>query len=117
MMPASALRRLEKTVQHTKLSAAAAEEQVVPHAPCPHFAVGDPAAAEYLRDEGYCVFADVLTPHECTAGVDGIWQWLEGLGSGIRRQDPATWNDARWPEVRDDGGVGLLAIASPPACR
>ena len=56
-MPSAALRRLQKTVQHTKPSAAApaaapAEEQVVPHAPCPHFAVGDPAAAEYLRDQG-----------------------------------------------------------------
>ena len=36
-------------------------------------------------------------------------EWLEGLGSGIRRQDPSTWNNARWPEVRDGGGSGLLA--------
>ena len=37
----------------------------------------------------------VLTPEECEQYVDSVWGWLEGLGTGIDRQNPDTWGDDR----------------------
>lgn len=34
---------------------------------------------------------------ECDQYVAGLWDWLEGLGTGIQRRDPATWTPERWP--------------------
>jgi hypothetical protein len=29
--------------------------------------------------------------------VSSVWDWLEGLGTGISRDDPKTWQHPRWP--------------------
>jgi hypothetical protein len=29
--------------------------------------------------------------------VDAVWAWLESLGTGISRHDPATWTPPQWP--------------------
>ena len=28
---------------------------------------------------------------------DLMWDWLEGLGSGLQRENADTWVDAAWP--------------------
>eukprot|EP00891_Asterochloris_glomerata_P009117 jgi/Astpho2/9117/Aster-x0373 len=54
-------------------------------------------AATSLRERGWAVIEGVLTPEECEQYVDSVWGWLEGLGTGIDRQNPDTWGDDRWP--------------------
>ena len=39
----------------------------------------------------------VLSPAEVQTCLDLTWDWLESLGSGIERSDPATWTDNNWP--------------------
>jgi hypothetical protein len=34
-----------------------------------------------------------------------FWEWLEALGSGIKRDDPGTWADQNWP---GSGSVGFF---------
>ena len=34
---------------------------------------------------------------ECDQYVASLWDWLEGLGTGIQRNDPASWTPDRWP--------------------
>ena len=73
--------------------------RVVPHVDVPHFVVGAPEATSYLAEHGYVVFADVLTPQECEAGVSGVWDWLEALGKSAHRvfgsktpNGPSVWS-------------------------
>ena len=41
---------------------------------------------------------NVLSSKQCDDIIDKAWLWLEGLGTGIRRGDPSTWTDDRWPK-------------------
>lgn len=34
---------------------------------------------------------------DCEQYVSSVWDWLEGLGTGISRGDPATWRSPHWP--------------------
>ncbi|MCJ1368722.1 hypothetical protein MMC16_007867, partial [Acarospora aff. strigata] len=54
-------------------------------------------AAVDLETQGWAVVPDVLTPLECEEYVNGAWEWLESLETGIQRDDPTTWTDDRWP--------------------
>jgi len=47
---------------------------------------------------------------ECGAYVDSAWAWLEGLGTGVRRGDPATWAPPAWPPSYR-GVVNTLEVA------
>ena len=29
--------------------------------------------------------------------MSSVWEWLEGLGTGISRDDPKTWQPPGWP--------------------
>jgi hypothetical protein len=40
---------------------------------------------------------------ECEEYVEGVWAWLEGLGTGISRDDPSTWTAPEW--VRNYKGI------------
>jgi len=55
------------------------------------------AALQYLRDNGYVVYENVITPEEVQEGLNLLWDFLEGMGTGINRGDPSTWGDDRWP--------------------
>ena len=61
------------------------QSRMVPHVDVPQFAVGAPEATSYLAEHGYVVFAGVLTPQECEAGVSGVWDWLEALGKSAHQ--------------------------------
>ena len=47
----------------------------------------------------------VLQAEEVQRAKDYFWEWLEALGSGIKREDPATWVDANWP---GSGSIGFF---------
>ena len=52
------------------------------------FAPGDTDAwLAHLRAEGYVVLKGCLAAAECSAAESLLWDWLERLGSGIRRDD------------------------------
>jgi len=34
---------------------------------------------------------------ECDQYVASLWDWLEGLGTGIQRNNSASWTPDRWP--------------------
>lgn len=40
--------------------------------------------------------SDWLIREECEAYVESVWDWLEGLGTGISRSDPSTWTGPQW---------------------
>lgn len=49
-----------------------------------------------LRSNGYSVVGGVLSSKECQEAIDGMWDWLASLGSGITRDSPDTWGNNRW---------------------
>src|SRR6185369_6952793 len=59
----------------------------------PRFAPGAPDGIAYLHEHGYVVIADVLSPAETARALALTWDYLEQLGTGIDRNDVATWDD------------------------
>lgn len=49
-----------------------------------------------LQKYGYCVIKNVFTEKECDDTITLMWTWLEGLGTGIKRNDKTTWNNDNW---------------------
>ncbi len=68
-----------------------------------------------LQENGYCVVGNVLSDEECSKGVDGAWDWLASLGSGIKKDDPKTWRNTRWP-TSIHGLVQHYGIGQAPFC-
>ena len=56
-----------------------------------------PSWVHHLNTQGYAVVPNVLTSSECDQIIDRAWDWLTTLGTGIQRDDKATWTDDRWP--------------------
>lgn len=90
------------------------------------FAPGSPESIAYLREHGYVVIAGVLSADETRRALDLTWDYLEELGTGIDRNDWATWDDDRWPTAVHGGilpghGIGHSAaqwfIRSAPAVK
>ncbi|AYV83845.1 MAG: 2OG-FeII oxygenase [Hyperionvirus sp.] len=52
---------------------------------------------EVLKKFGYCVVENVFSKELCGKTIDAMWRWLEGLGTGIKKADPLSWDDGRWP--------------------
>jgi len=52
---------------------------------------------EHLHDHGYVVVKNVVLPEEVSTAKSLLWDWLESLGSGIKRDDIRTWKDSNWP--------------------
>jgi len=60
-------------------------------------------ARDFLWAHGFAVVRAALDARECAEVVDLLWDWLEALGTGIRRGDPDTWGDDRWPPTIQSG--------------
>jgi hypothetical protein len=60
---------------------------------------------EFLKENGYVVYGSVYSHEEVEHALNLLWEFLEGLGSGIRRDDPSTWEAPNWPP---DGNKGIL---------
>ncbi|KAK9807834.1 hypothetical protein WJX72_010581 [[Myrmecia] bisecta] len=54
-------------------------------------------AALSLQQHGWAKIEGVLPVEFCQQYVSSVWDWLESLGTGISRNDPATWDQTRWP--------------------
>jgi len=50
-----------------------------------------------LDKYGYAVVPNILTEQECNNNIELIWQWLENLGTGIKKNNPKTWKGFNWP--------------------
>ena len=50
-----------------------------------------------LKQHGYCVVENVFSKNECTDTIVKMWDWLEGLKTGINRKDITTWSNKNWP--------------------
>ena len=70
----------------------------------PRFDAGSPESVAYLESEGFVIIAGALSNAEANTALDLTWDYLEGLGTGIDRREPATWADDRWP-VAVHGGI------------
>lgn len=117
----AALRRLQYLQSHLQASAAPSAASAVvetiqgypedAHAMpkyhhSPRFECNDPAFLEYLDAHGYAVIKNVLTEEEAAHGVSLAWEFMENLGTGIDRNNPATWGSDRWyPGSNPGGGI------------
>lgn len=52
---------------------------------------------EQLENDGYTVINNVIDAKKCNYYINCIWDWLEGLGTNIKRTEPITWNNSNWP--------------------
>ena len=50
----------------------------------------------FLKEYGYVVIK-ALSETEAAHAVDLTWEYLESLGTGIKRNDYKTWNKDQWP--------------------
>jgi hypothetical protein len=58
----------------------------------------------HLKAHGFVV-VKALSSQEVAQAKDFFWEWLEALGSGIKRDDPSTWVDQSWP---GSGSMGFF---------
>lgn len=58
---------------------------------------------ESLKKYGYAVVT-VMSPEEAAMYRSMVWDDVEGLNTGIKRNDPTTWTSENWPE----GAHGLF---------
>jgi len=68
-----------------------------------------------LSRDGYVVIPGILSHTEVEQGLSLTWDWLESLGSGISRSDPATWQDENWPGDLQSGIVTTCGAAQQEA--
>ncbi len=85
------------------------------YAEVPRLAAGSPESLEHLETEGFVVIANALSITEAHHALDLTWDYLEGLGTGIDRNDMSTWGDDRWPIVTSGGIVPSLGIGHSAA--
>ncbi|MEP4485519.1 MAG: phytanoyl-CoA dioxygenase family protein [Halioglobus sp.] len=76
----------------------------------PRFAAGSKESLDHLESEGFVVIANALSSVESEKALELTWDYLERLGTGIDRNDMATWGDDRWPIVTSGGIVPALGI-------
>jgi len=81
----------------------------------PRFAAGSKESLDHLASEGFVVIAGALSPGEAEHALDLTWEYLEQLGTGIKRDDITTWGDDRWPIVTSGGIVPGLGIGHSKA--
>eukprot|EP01118_Nematostelium_gracile_P010113 TRINITY_DN3459_c0_g1_i1.p1 TRINITY_DN3459_c0_g1~~TRINITY_DN3459_c0_g1_i1.p1 ORF type:complete len:343 (-),score=77.07 TRINITY_DN3459_c0_g1_i1:85-1113(-) len=52
---------------------------------------------EYLQENGYIAFENVIDEEEISVAKSKFWDFLEGLGTGINRNQKETWRNENWP--------------------
>ncbi len=77
----------------------------------PRLQPGSPDSVAYLKEHGYVVIANALDLQQTQHALAGLWDYLEGLETGIDRLDSRTWGDDNWPTAVHGGilpsyGVG-----------
>jgi len=51
----------------------------------------------YLKQHGFVLLKSVVSSQEVETAKGYLWDWLENLGSGIKRNDYRTWTNENWP--------------------
>ncbi|KAK7238714.1 hypothetical protein SO694_00021418 [Aureococcus anophagefferens] len=102
--------------------AARAAQAAAPRAPERRAAPSFPAtarglarAAAFLDEHGYAASGQ-RRRQECEAILGMLWDWLEGLGTGLDRGDAATWVDGRWPLAAGAFDGPVLFRPGAPTC-
>jgi ectoine hydroxylase-related dioxygenase (phytanoyl-CoA dioxygenase family) len=52
---------------------------------------------KHLDEQGVVVVKSVLDQNEVEKAKELYWDWAEGLNTGLKREDSATWKDEAWP--------------------
>jgi len=66
----------------------------------PTFTLEDGDAwTEHLKEFGVVVLKGLISDQDVAMAKSLYWDWLESLGSGIKRNDPYTWQNEAWPGV------------------
>jgi len=74
----------------------------------PKFSHDDPAALDYLTENGYVVYKNMATTEELNKAVDLFWQHIEReTKSTIRRHDPETWSGSTKYPFPGSNGTGV----------
>ena len=61
-----------------------------------------------LTMHSQAVVADVLSPEEVSTAISKLWDFMEGMGTGIDRDDIGSWNNSNWME-NSEPGSGLMS--------
>ena len=70
---------------------------------------------QYLEEQGYVVIKNALSTAEASKTLELLWDYLEGLGTGIDRKDVSTWGDDRWPTCAHGGIMPSYGIGHSEA--
>lgn len=81
----------------------------------PRFESGSDESIEYLEEQGYVVIKNALSSSEAAKTLDLLWDYLEGLDTGIDRNDVSTWGDERWPTCAHGGIMPSYGIGHSEA--
>tara|TARA_B100001113_G_scaffold351117_1_gene349541 strand:+ start:1553 stop:2548 length:996 start_codon:yes stop_codon:yes gene_type:complete len=81
----------------------------------PRLESGSDESIQYLEEEGYVVIKNALSSEEAEKTLTLLWDYLEGLGTGIDRQDVLTWGDDRWPTCAHGGIMPSYGIGHSEA--
>ena len=69
----------------------------------PRFTPGSAASVEYLDEHGFVVVRNALTNAQADTALTLLWDYLEGLNTGIDRNNVDSWGDANWPTAVHGG--------------
>ena len=81
----------------------------------PRFESGSDESIQYLEEQGYVVIKNALSTAEASKTLELLWDYLEGLGTGIDRRDVSTWGDDRWPTCAHGGIMPSYGIGHSEA--
>merc|ERR1712224_522083 len=72
----------------------------------------------YLRDNGYCVLAEVADAEAVNRGKTLLWDFLESVpGTRVRRHEPSTWGkESGWLPDQSNGVLGVQGIGQSEFC-
>lgn len=78
----------------------------------PKFDVSDPAAYQYLEDNGYVVFTKVATPEELAQGYELFWKFMQYSFPQVLRDNVSTWGAPNWPKWGETGVINADGIGN-----
>ena len=81
----------------------------------PRFESGSDESIEYLEEQGYVDIKNALSSSEAAKTLELLWDYLEGLDTGIDRNDVSTWGDERWPTCAHGGIMPSYGIGHSEA--
>lgn len=64
----------------------------------------------YLDENGFVVIKQVADTNHILKATSLMWNFLESLGTGIKKDDPETWKNANWPHALGTGIISQYGI-------